>query len=104
MSVAAMGRLPVRSRESVQGQGSSEWITIRDGSRRVTHVTECVGMEGEQVTTQDVFVFQKLGINEEGKVRGRFQPTGIRPRCSERLEACGIHLPPATFQRTVEVS
>jgi pilus assembly protein CpaF len=76
---------------------------LSDGSRKVTHVTECVGMEGEQVTTQDVFLFHKLGINEHGKVRGRFQPTGIRPKCTERLEACGVRLPASTFQRTVEV-
>jgi pilus assembly protein CpaF len=76
---------------------------LSDGTRKVTHVTECVGMEGEQVTTQDVFTFTKLGIDAEGRVRGRFQPTGIRPRCMERLAACGIQLPPATFQRSVEV-
>jgi pilus assembly protein CpaF len=76
---------------------------LSDGTRKVTHVTECVGMEGEQVTTQDVFTFSKLGIDPEGRVRGRFQPSGIRPSCMERLAACGIQLPPATFQRSVEV-
>jgi pilus assembly protein CpaF len=80
-----------------------QFARLSDGSRKVTHITECVGMEGEQVTTQDVFLFHKLGIDEHGKVRGRFQPTGIRPRCTERLEACGIRLPASTFQRTVEV-
>ncbi|MGE5644803.1 MAG: CpaF family protein [Acidobacteriota bacterium] len=74
-----------------------------DGSRRVTHITECVGMEGEQVTTQDVFVFEKTGVREDGRVVGRFRPTGIRPKFYERLKAAGIVLPPSVFQTTVEI-
>ncbi len=74
-----------------------------DGSRRITHLTECVGMEGEQVTTQDIFVFEKLGVREDGKVIGRFKPTGIRPKFSERLKAAGIVLPPQVFQTAVEI-
>jgi pilus assembly protein CpaF len=74
-----------------------------DGTRRVTHLTECVGMEGEQVTTQDIFVFEKTGVTEEGKVTGRFRPTGVRPRFYERLRATGIQLPAPVFQTTVEI-
>lgn len=74
-----------------------------DGSRRVTHMMECVGMEGDQVTGQDIFVFEKTGVREDGKVLGRFRPTGIRPKFSERLKAAGIHLPPAIFQTVVEI-
>ena len=76
---------------------------LSDGSRRITHITECVGMEGDQVTLQDIFVFEKTGLAPGGKVLGRFRPTGIRPRFSERLAACGIHLPPSTFQTIVEI-
>jgi pilus assembly protein CpaF len=76
---------------------------LSDGSRRITHITECVGMEGDQVTLQDIFVFEKIGLGPGGKVLGRFRPTGIRPRFSERLAACGIHLPPSTFQTIVEI-
>jgi pilus assembly protein CpaF len=75
-----------------------------DGARRVTHLTECVGMEGDQVTTQDIFVFDKTGVAEDGRVLGRFRPTGVRPKFSERLKAAGIQLPPAVFQTTVEIS
>jgi pilus assembly protein CpaF len=74
-----------------------------DGTRRVTHLTECVGMEGDQVTTQDIFVFEKTGVTEEGKVTGRFRPTGVRPRFYERLRAAGIQLPAPVFQTTVEI-
>jgi len=76
---------------------------LSDGSRRITHLTECVGMEGDQVTTQDIFLFEKAGIGEKGQVQGRFKATGIRPKFSERLVAAGIQLPPSIFQTVVEI-
>jgi pilus assembly protein CpaF len=75
-----------------------------DGSRRLTYITELTGMEGDIITMQDVFVFDKLGITEAGKVMGRFRATGIRPRFYDRLQACGITLPPEIFQQVVEVN
>ncbi len=74
-----------------------------DGSRRVTHVTECVGMEGELVTTQDIFLFDRAGISKDGRVMGRFHATGVRPKFSERLKAVGLELPPSLFQSSFEV-
>jgi pilus assembly protein CpaF len=76
---------------------------MSDGSRRVTYMTECVGMEGDQVTTQDIFVFEKTGIGENGRVKGRFRATGIRPKFYDRLAASGIHLPASLFQTVVEL-
>jgi pilus assembly protein CpaF len=76
---------------------------LSDGTRRVTYVTECLGMEGELVTTQDVFLFERTGMSGDGRVLGRFRPTGVRPKCSERLKAAGIDLPPQLFQNIVEV-
>ena len=75
-----------------------------DGSRRITHVTECVGMEGDLVTLQDIFLFEKLGLTENNLVRGRFRATGVRPKCYERLAACGVKLPLEIFQTTLEVN
>jgi molybdopterin/thiamine biosynthesis adenylyltransferase len=63
-----------------------------DGTRRVTHITECCGMEGDLVTMQDLFVFERSGLAENGRVLGRFRPTGIRPKFSERLAAKGIQV------------
>jgi len=74
-----------------------------DGARRLTHLTECVGMEGDQVTTQDIFVFDKTGVTEGGRVTGRFRPTGVRPKFYERLRMVGIQLPASIFQTTVEL-
>src|SRR5437763_4788156 len=65
---------------------------LGDGTRKVTFITECLGMEGDLVTTQDIFVFERIGLTNEGKVRGRFKPTGVRPKFSERLKAAGIEL------------
>src|SRR5580693_581513 len=53
---------------------------LSDGSRRVTGITEVAGMEGSVITLQDIFIMEKLGLNEEGKVLGRFKASGIRPR------------------------
>src|SRR5450755_614580 len=77
---------------------------MSDGSRRVTHLTECVGMEGDQVTTQDIFVFERSGISKDGRVTGRFRGTGVRPKFSERLKAAGIELPASIFQSSAEVN
>jgi pilus assembly protein CpaF len=76
---------------------------LSDGSRRVTHITECVGMEGDLVTLQDIFAFEKIGLTGDSKVKGKFRPTGIRPKFSERLRACGIELPASVFQTVVEI-
>ena len=76
---------------------------LSDGSRRITHMTECVGMEGDQVTTQEIFLFERTGIGENGRVKGRFRATGIRPKFYERLVASGIQLPASLFQTVVEL-
>jgi pilus assembly protein CpaF len=68
-----------------------------DGVRRVTHVTECTGMEGQIVTLQDLFRFVQTSVDEEGKIHGRIEPTGIRPTFAERFESEGINLPDGIF-------
>jgi pilus assembly protein CpaF len=69
---------------------------LRDGTRKVTHVTEVQGMEGDVIVLSDLFIFEQTGI-ENGRVIGRLRPTGIRPRFMPTLEAAGIHLPPNIF-------
>jgi pilus assembly protein CpaF len=71
---------------------------MADGSRKVTSISEITGMEGDVITMQDIFVFERTGINEKGKVTGRFRATGIRPKASERLAASGIKLPMELFE------
>ena len=76
---------------------------LSDGSRRVVSITEVTGMEGDMVTLQDIFVFEKRGVSAEGKVLGRFCATGIRPKFSEKLLAAGIALAPELFDQSLEV-
>jgi pilus assembly protein CpaF len=75
---------------------------LTDGSRRVTTITEVTGMEGEVVTLQDIFVFEKRGLNADGAVVGRFAATGIRPKFYEKLISAGIRLRPDLFDEVVE--
>lgn len=70
---------------------------LRDGSRKLTYLTEVQGMEGDVITLQDIFVFDQTGRDENGKVIGRFRPTGIRPKFLEKLATNGINLPVETF-------
>src|SRR5258708_23058565 len=63
---------------------------MRDGQRRVTHITEVVGMEGEVITTHDLFTFKLESEGSDGKLRGSFQPTGIRPFFLPRAEYYGL--------------
>jgi pilus assembly protein CpaF len=76
---------------------------MSDGTRKVTSISEITGMEGDVITMQEVFAFEKLGITTEGKVIGRFRATGVRPKVCERLKASGIHLPPDMFEGVTEV-
>jgi pilus assembly protein CpaF len=76
---------------------------MSDGSRRITNITEVTGMEGEVVTLQDIFVFEKRGLSPEGRVLGRFAATGIRPKFYEKLLSAGIKLNPDLFDEVVEI-
>jgi pilus assembly protein CpaF len=63
---------------------------LRDGTRRITYITEVVGMEGDVITLQDIFVFKQHGKDEKGHIIGSLIPTGIKPRFVEKLEDAGI--------------
>jgi pilus assembly protein CpaF len=69
---------------------------MRDGTRKVTNISEVQGMEGDVITMSDIFLFEQTGI-ENGKIIGRLRPTGIRPKFIEKIEAAGIYLPPSVF-------
>ncbi|MBV9664444.1 MAG: CpaF family protein, partial [Actinobacteria bacterium] len=72
---------------------------LRDGSRRVTHVTEVQGMEGDVITLQDVFLFDfGMGVDEAGRFKGHLKPTGIRPKFAEKMADYGIKLKADMFQ------
>ncbi len=70
---------------------------LADGKRRVMNVAEIVGMEGEVITMQDLFLFERKGVNEDGTINGTYRATGIRPRSAEQLKAAGINLEETLF-------
>jgi len=76
---------------------------LSDGSRKVITISEVTGMDGEMITLQDIFVFDRSGIDESGKVRGLFHSTGIPPHFTERLATAGCRLSPALFESRMEV-
>jgi len=94
--------LPIRAiREQIAGAIDIvvHQARLRDGSRRIVYITEIVGMEGDVITMQDLFVFEQEGIDEMGRVKGRLRATGLRPRCYDRIVSAGIRLPLTIFQR-----
>jgi len=100
MVLMAGMELPVRAiREQISAAIDVivQQTRLRDGSRKITHVCEVVGMEGDVITLQDIFVFQQTGRDPSGRIIGEFKPTGIRPKFFEKLVEAGAQLPPDIF-------
>src|SRR5687767_5878862 len=107
-TMIAMGATNLPERAMRQQIAAAIQIVIQqsrmsDGTRKVTAISEITGMEGDVITMQDIFTFEKLGLTQEGKVIGRFRATGVRPKACERLKASGIHLPGDMFEGITEV-
>lgn len=99
MTLMAGMDLPVRAiREQISSAVDvvCHQARMRDGSRKVTFITEVSGMEGDVITTTDLFAFEQTGM-ENGKIMGRLRPTGLRPKFMDKFEAMGIHLHPKIF-------
>jgi len=103
MANANMGVRAIRQQISSALDVVVQIARMSDGSRRVVGITECVGMEGDLITMQDIFVFEKTGLTEKGRVTGRFRATGIRPKFYERLRVTGAQFPTSMFQTVVEI-
>jgi pilus assembly protein CpaF len=104
-TMVAMANLNIPDKAIRQQVASAIEIVVQiarlsDGTRKVTAITEITGMEREMITMQDIFLFEKTGLDEDGRVRGRFRATGIRPKCSERIASCGIQLQPEMFEHS----
>src|ERR687897_963320 len=107
-TMIAMGSTNLPERAMRQQVAAAVQVVVQqtrmsDGSRKITSISEITGMEGDVITMQDIFVFEKVGLTQDGKVMGRFRATGVRPKCAERLRAAGIHLPPDMFEGVTEV-
>ena len=71
---------------------------LSDGTRRIVSITEVTGMEGEVITTQEVYRFKRRGVTPEGRIIGQFEATGVRPTFTDRLRVSGIELPSRMFE------
>jgi pilus assembly protein CpaF len=76
---------------------------LSDGSRKLITISEVTGMEGDMITLQDIFIFERIGIDESGKVRGVFRSSGFAPQFADRLATAGCRLSPALFESRMEV-
>jgi pilus assembly protein CpaF len=72
---------------------------LSDGSRRVTAISEITGMEGDVITLQDLFLFERTGVSPDRTILGRFRASGIRPKCSDKLATSGYPLPIEMFEQ-----
>ena len=102
-TMVAMANLNIPEKAIRQQTASAVNLIVQasrmlDGTRKVTAISELTGMEGDVITMQDIFVFERMGITQDGRVRGRFRATGIRPKCTERLAASGVQLPMNMFE------
>src|SRR6186713_492738 len=107
-TMIAMGATNLPERAMRQQIASAIQIVVQqsrlsDGTRKVTSICEITGMEGDIITMQEIYLFEKMGVTQDGKVIGRFRATGVRPKCCERLKASGIHLPADMFEGVTEV-
>jgi len=76
---------------------------LSDGTRKVVTISEITGMAEDSIGMQDIFQFERTGIDESGKVRGSFRASGVRPQFADRLATAGARLRPALFESTLEV-
>ncbi len=101
-TMVAMANLNLPDRAVRQQIASAIHIVLQlsrfsDGRRRLTHLSEVVGMEGDVITMQDIFKFEQEGVDENGNILGRIRPSGIRPRVADKLKANGFQLPASMF-------
>ena len=103
MANANMGVRSMRQQISSAIDVVVQIARFSDGTRRVIGISECAGMEGDLITMQDIFVFEKTGLAEGGRVTGRFRATGVRPKFYEQLRVSGVQFPASIFQTVVEI-
>jgi pilus assembly protein CpaF len=77
---------------------------LQDGSRKIVAISEVVGVKDDRIEVQDIFVFDRTGVSEAGKVQGRFRATGVKPRVLDRLRVSGLQLPDSVFNETLDVN
>jgi len=102
-TMVAMANLNIPERAVRQQIASAIHLIVQiarlsDGTRRIINVAEVTGMEQDVITMHDIFLFDRIGVSRDGRVKGQFRATGIRPKCSQQLQASGFALPMEMFE------
>jgi pilus assembly protein CpaF len=108
-AMVLMADLEIPTRVVIQQLASAIKIVVQvarlqDGSRKIISIAEVLGVDEEHIVLQEVFAFERAGVNDAGKVQGRFKATGVKPRVLERLRISGIGLPESIFSESVDVN
>src|ERR1019366_6196985 len=107
-TMVMMAKLDLPSRFIRQQMASVIHIVVQasrmsDGSRKITHIAEVLGLSDLDILVQDIFVFERTGADANGRVLGQFRGTGIMPRCMDRLRLAGINVPPEIFEKVTPI-
>ena len=107
-TMVAMADLNIPERAVRQQVASAVHVLVQltrlsDGRRRVTAISEVTGMEGDVITMQDIYLFDRTGVTPEGRVTGLFRATGIRPKCAKQLATAGFHMAPEMFEHRLVI-
>jgi pilus assembly protein CpaF len=108
-TLVLMADLEIPSRVILQQLASAIKMVVQvsrmqDGTRKIINISEVVGVEDDRVALQDIFIFERTGLTDAGKVQGRFRSTGVVPKTLERLRIAGITLPQSAFDEVMEVN
>jgi len=108
-TLVLMADLEIPSRVILQQLASAIKLVVQvtrlqDGTRKLVSIAEVLGVQDDRVALQDIFIFERTGVNESGKVQGRFRSTGITPRILDRLRVAGINVPSSVFDEVLEVN
>ncbi len=108
-AMVLMADLDIPSRVILQQLASAikmvvQVARLQDGSRKITNVSEVIGVKEDRVEVQDVFLFERTGVSDAGKVQGRFKSSGVKPNILEHLRVSGVHVPPSIFDEVSEVN
>ena len=77
---------------------------LQDGTRKFVNIAEVLGVKEDRVEMQDIFIFDRTGVTDAGKVQGRFRSTGVTPKILDSLRVAGIQLPSSVFDEVLEVN
>ena len=108
-AMVLMADLEIPTRVIIQQLASAIKLVVQlsrlqDGTRKILGIAEVLGVKDERIQMQDIFVFDRAGVTDAGKVQGRFRGTGVSPKVMERLKVSGINLPGSIFEEVLSVN